>query len=145
MKLILCGDICPTELTRPYFDGADVAALFGDAAELIHGGDFAVGNLECALTDGDRPIRKLGALLKGRPQDAAVLAAAGFTHMGLSNNHTLDYGVAGMRDTVKAASDAERSRRSIFLQSFAYPLVFDGVKNRSAFIFPSPRSSSDAI
>lgn len=106
MKLILCGDICPTEITRPYFDGADVDALFGDAAQLIRGGDFAIGNLECALTDGGAPIRKLGALQKGRPQDAAVLAKAGFTHMGLSNNHTLDYGAAGMRDTVKAVADA---------------------------------------
>ena len=106
MKLILCGDICPTELTRPAFDAGDVAALLGGAEDIIKSGDFALANLECALTDGDKAIRKLGALLKGRPQDAAVLAGCGFTHMGLSNNHTLDYGVAGMRDTVRSVQEA---------------------------------------
>lgn len=106
MKLILCGDLCPTEYTRPGFDRGDLNALFGDTLPVIRGGDFAVVNLECALTDGDGAIRKLGALLKGKPADAAVTAAAGFTHVDLSNNHTLDYGVAGMRDTVQAVKDA---------------------------------------
>lgn len=127
MKLILCGDICPTELTRPAFDAGDVAALLGGAEDIIKSGDFALANLECALTDGDKAIRKLGALLKGRPQDAAVLAGCGFTHMGLSNNHTLDYGVAGMRDTVRSVQEAgmipfgfgendQDSRKTLFLE-----------------------------
>ena len=106
MKLILCGDLCPTAPTRPYFDRGDLNALFGDTVTLIQSGDFAVVNLECALTDGDRAIRKLGALLKGAPADARVVAACGFTHAGLSNNHTLDYGVVGMRDTVAALREA---------------------------------------
>ena len=127
MKLILCGDICPTELTRPAFDAGDVAALLGGAEDIIKSGDFALANLECALTDGEKAIRKLGALLKGRPQDAAVLAGCGFTHMGLSNNHTLDYGVAGMRDTVRSVLEAgmipfgfgendQDSRKTLFLE-----------------------------
>ena len=127
MKLILCGDLCPTGLTRPYFDAGDLTALMGDALSVIRGGDFAVVNLECALTDGGHAIRKLGALQKGRPADAAVTAAAGFTHVGLSNNHTLDYGVAGMRDTVRAVQDAgmvpfgfgendRDSRRTLYLE-----------------------------
>ena len=127
MKLILCGDLCPTSYTRPYFDRGDLAALFGDALPLLRSGNFTLVNLECALTDSDRAIRKLGALLKGAPADAAVIAAAGFTHAGLSNNHTLDYGVAGMRQTVKALSDAgvvpfgfgendQDSRKTLYLE-----------------------------
>ena len=106
MKLIVCGDLCPTSYTRPGFDRGDLTALFGNALPLLRNGDFAVVNLECALTDRECAIRKLGALLKGKPEDAAVTAAAGFTHAGLSNNHTLDYGVAGMRDTVNAVRRA---------------------------------------
>ena len=127
MKLILCGDVVPTPVTRSGFDNADVAALFSDAAALIRTGDFAVANLECALTHSDKAIRKLGALLRGAPDDAKVLKSAGFTHLGLSNNHTLDYGVAGMRDTVRAAENAglipfgfgendQDSRRPLFLE-----------------------------
>jgi len=106
MKLILCGDLVPTEATRPAFDKGDIKALMGDTLSVIKSGDFAVANLECALTKSDKAIRKLGDLLKGEPSDAEVIANCGFTHMGLSNNHTLDYGIAGMRDTVEAVKKA---------------------------------------
>ncbi len=127
MKLILCGDLVPTEVTRPALERNDLAALMGDTLPLLSSGDFAIANLECALTDRDTPIKKLGALLRGAPADAAVFARCGFTHMGLSNNHTLDYGVDGMRDTVQAVLDAgmtpfgfgendRDSRKSLFLE-----------------------------
>lgn len=106
MKLIFCGDLVPTEVTRPALDRGDPAALMGDALPLLSSGDFCIANLECALTDRNKPIKKLGALLKGVPADAAVFARCGFTHMGLSNNHTLDYGVEGMRDTAAAVEAA---------------------------------------
>ena len=106
MKLILCGDLVPTPETRAAFDAGDLSALFADTLPVIGGGDFALVNLECALTDRDEPIKKLGALLKGLPGDAAVIRRAGFTHAGLSNNHTLDHGVDGMRDTVAALEGA---------------------------------------
>ena len=106
MKLILCGDLVPTAATRPAFDKGDLDTLMGDALSVIKSGDFALVNLECALTKSDKAIRKLGALLKGEPADAHVIADCGFTHVGLSNNHTLDYGVAGMRDTVAAIEAA---------------------------------------
>ncbi len=128
MKIVYCGDICPTLITRPYFDAFDARSLMGEAVEVIKNADIAIGNLECALTESDEPIRKLGALLKGRPYDASLLASCGFTHLGLSNNHTLDYGVNGMRDTVKAVSDAGMtpfgfgendtdSRRPLFIEN----------------------------
>ena len=127
MKLILCGDITPTPTTRPAFDRGDLAALMGDTLPLLSAGDYTVGNLECALTHSDKAIKKLGALLKGVPADAGVLARCGFTHLGLSNNHTLDYGVAGMRDTVAAIEAAgmvpfgygendRDSRKTLFLE-----------------------------
>ena len=127
MKVIFCGDLVPTETTRPAFDRGDVNALLGDVVQVIKSGDFAVANLEGALTDRDTPIRKLGALQKGPSRDARVIAACGFTHMGLSNNHTLDYGVAGMRDTVAAVKAAgmvpfgygendRDSRKTLFLE-----------------------------
>ncbi|MBQ6420103.1 MAG: CapA family protein [Clostridia bacterium] len=127
MHLIFCGDVVPTPETRAGFDAGDIAALVGDAADVIRSGDFAVANLECALTERDTPIKKLGALLKGVPADAGVFRKMGFSHMGLSNNHTLDYGVAGMRDTVQAVKDAgmvpfgygendRDSRKTLFLE-----------------------------
>lgn len=106
MRLIFCGDLVPTPPTRAGFDAGDLNALFGDTLPLLARGDFAVVNLEGALTESEAAIRKLGALLKGKPADAAVMAAAGFTHVDMSNNHVMDYGIAGMRDTVSAVETA---------------------------------------
>ena len=57
MKLILCGDIVPTAATVPAFDASDLNALMGDALDVLRSGDFTVGNLECALTNGEERIR----------------------------------------------------------------------------------------
>lgn len=126
MKLILCGDIVPTAVTVPAFDASDLNALMGDALDVLRSGDFTVGNLECALTNGEERIRKCGPHLKGRPEYAKVLRECGFTHLGLSNNHAMDYGIPGFRDTVSALVDAgitpfgygendQDSRRALYL------------------------------
>lgn len=126
MKLILCGDIVPTAVTVPAFDASDLNALMGDALDVLRSGDFTVGNLECALTNGEERIRKCGPHLKGRPEYAKVLHECGFTHLGLSNNHAMDYGIPGFRDTVSALVDAgitpfgygendQDSRRALYL------------------------------
>ena len=106
MRLILCGDICPTDATRAAFEAGDRKALFGSALEVIQSADLAVANLECALTHSESRIRKFGPNLKGKPEWASVLAAAGFTHMGLSNNHVMDFGLQGLRDTISAVEAA---------------------------------------
>lgn len=106
MRVVLCGDFVPTAATVPAFEAGDAAALLGDTLSVIRKADFAVANLECALTDRDTPIRKCGPNLKGRPAYARVIAAAGFTHLGLSNNHVWDFGAQGLRDTVDAVRAA---------------------------------------
>lgn len=106
MKLLLCGDLVPTAASVPAFEAGDVKTLMGDITELTARVDFAVANLECALTNCETRIRKCGPNLKGKPEYAKVIADAGFTHMGLSNNHVLDFALEGMRDTVKAVEAA---------------------------------------
>ena len=106
MKLVLCGDFVPTKVTVPAFDAGDLKALMGDTLEAIAWGDYAVANLECALTDSEARTRKCGPNLKGKPEYAKVYADCGFTHLGMSNNHVLDFGIQGMKDTVEAVKSA---------------------------------------
>lgn len=131
MRLILCGDIVPTETTTPAFEAKDGAALMGGALDVIARGDFAVANLECALTDSENRIRKCGPNLKGKPEYAKLMASCGLTHLGLSNNHVMDFGVHGARDTEKALSDAgvvsfgvgendQDSRKPVYLEKDGY-------------------------
>ncbi len=106
MRVVLCGDFVPTAVTAPTFEAGDTAALLGDTLPVIRAADFAIANLECALTERETPIRKCGPNMKGKPEYARVIAEAGFTHLGLSNNHVWDFGIQAMRDTVAAVGAA---------------------------------------
>lgn len=106
MRILLCGDLVPTEATVPAFEAGDCATLMGDVLTLTGRADFSIANLECALTNDERRIRKCGPNLKGKPEYAEVIAKCGFTHMGFSNNHVMDFGLQGMRDTVDAVERA---------------------------------------
>lgn len=106
MKLILCGDVVPTDISAPALERGDVRAAFGGMADEFASADAVVINLECALTDSDAAIRKCGPNLKGKPVCAQTLHKAGITHAGLSNNHVCDFGVDGLHDTQRALEDA---------------------------------------
>lgn len=106
MRIVFCGDIVPTAASAALFESGDCAALMGGALPVLRNADHTLGNLECALTESGKPIRKCGPNLKGKPVCAETLRACGFTALGLSNNHVLDFGVAGLNDTEQALERA---------------------------------------
>ena len=105
MRILIGGDVVPTEGSRALFEAGDAAALFGKTMDLAKRADRVIVNLECALTDSEIPLRKIGPNLKGAPACAKTLKAFGVTDAALANNHMFDYGVKGLRDTM-AALDA---------------------------------------
>lgn len=106
MKLLICGDTVPTSASASYFASGDTAALFGRVTEEFARCDRVIVNLECALTDSQRAIRKFGPNLKGPVQTAVTLKKAGVTDCTLANNHILDFGVGGLHDTQRLLSEA---------------------------------------
>jgi len=103
VKMNFTGDIM---LARRYddpgglIDSLGVNAIFdptlpylGDAA------DITVVNLEGPITaQGTRhPTKPI--VFRGRPRNSAGLAHAGIDVVSLANNHVIDYGLAGMRET----------------------------------------------
>lgn len=106
MKITFCGDMSPTVDNMELFRQGDCQALFGDTLPLYRQADYAVVNLEVALTDQETPIRKIGPPLAATPNTARVLAEAGFTHCALSNNHIFDMGKPGVTDTLAALEQA---------------------------------------
>lgn len=101
MKILVMGDICPTETTAPLFKKGDAEALFGDTLSLFEKKDFAIANVECALTDHDISVHKYGPPLKGPVETLDVLKKIGVDCCGFSNNHIFDFGITGMKDTFK--------------------------------------------
>ncbi len=76
-------------------------AVYGDLLPALRTADLRIVNCECALTNAGCPVWKSGSVFKGEPAHARSLAAVPFEIACLANNHVLDYGVAGLRDTIR--------------------------------------------
>lgn len=106
MKTLLLGDLSPTAATNPLFEKKDVAALFTDTVSIFRGNDVNFVNLECVLTESSADIEKFGPPLRASVNTAKVLKSIGVNYCGLSNNHIFDYGIQGVKDTIKALEQA---------------------------------------
>ncbi|MBR2343730.1 MAG: CapA family protein [Clostridia bacterium] len=106
MRLIFGADLVPTSITEPAFVRGDAEAFFGDATRIFKGADRFIVNLECALTERDTAIKKIGPPLKASPKCTAGLLALGVTDACLANNHIYDFGEGGFRDTLRALDEA---------------------------------------
>jgi poly-gamma-glutamate synthesis protein (capsule biosynthesis protein) len=99
--VLFAGDLCPIHRVNEMLAAGDVAGAFGDTLDLFRGSDLAVVNLEAPLCAGGRPIAKLGPNFRANPRVAAALKQAGVDLCCLANNHTMDQGSAGLRETLR--------------------------------------------
>jgi len=109
---IMMGTTFPEDILPPE-DGAE---LFRGVRPLLEGSDLVFGNLEGALTeDGKSP--KCGDYkpqpgvppcfaFRTPPRYAKLLKDAGFTALNVANNHSLDFGMEGMDNTLSALDNA---------------------------------------
>ncbi|MET3524577.1 CapA family protein [Mesorhizobium abyssinicae] len=76
-----------------------------DVLRIFNGADVTFGNLETNILDfesnGCPQAEYGGAYLIGSPELARDLRAMGFNLVSRANNHTLDWGVEGMRETTR--------------------------------------------
>ena len=105
MKTLLLGDVCPTAVNYHLFRQQDIQTLFTDTVSLFEGCDYSVVNLECALTESQNPIHKIGGNQKAPAQTARVLKDLGVDLCALSNNHIMDFGEEGIRDTTRTLEE----------------------------------------
>jgi hypothetical protein len=84
----------------------DPDAAYGDVLPLLRDSDLRIVNCECALTRATKPVWKSGAVFKGQPGHARGLTTVPFDVACLANNHVLDYGLRGLRETLQALTRA---------------------------------------
>jgi hypothetical protein len=95
---VMLGTTFPDESTLPPNDGAD---LLTEAAPFLKRGDVVYGNLEGPIVDGGDSAKcrgkKIGTCFAFRvpTRYGKYLKDAGFTAMGLANNHAMDFGLDG--------------------------------------------------
>jgi len=107
---IMMGTTFPESILPP----EDGATLFRSVAPLLAGHDVVFGNLEGPLTDASlspkcpKPRRDGLPCFAFRtpPRYAARLAEAGFTAVNVANNHSLDFGMEGLDNTLAALDNA---------------------------------------
>lgn len=95
-----------------FTDGLDQRDPFGAIIELTSGPDLMVVNLETAVADpgvGRPPVDKR-FLFRSPPDSLDLLVEAGIDVVALANNHTLDFGVDALAQTI-AEIDARPLRR----------------------------------
>ena len=81
------------------------ATSFGPIATVLRSADFAAVNLETAVTSGGTPQPKTYHF-RAQPAAFTALRDAGVDLVTMANNHVLDYGPAGLSDTLAAARAA---------------------------------------
>ena len=103
--VLVASDWAPIRAFEPIIRDAP-ESIYGDLLPVLRRADLRIVNCECALTSATAAVWKSGAVFKGEPAHVAGLTAVPFDVACLGNNHVLDYGVAGLRETLRVLARA---------------------------------------
>jgi poly-gamma-glutamate synthesis protein (capsule biosynthesis protein) len=87
----------------------DFSYIWGDALDVLDrvAPDVRIVNLETSVTRSDDYWKAKGINYRMHPENTPVLTAAKIDVCALANNHVLDWGYAGLRETLQALRDAD--------------------------------------
>lgn len=101
MKIVIAGDLVPTQSNIKWFIEGNILQLMGE--ELVNiwkDADIRLFNLEAPITGYEKKIRKSGPNIKIDTRAIDGIKALEPTLITLANNHIMDYGVQGLKDTI---------------------------------------------
>lgn len=88
---------------RSCYPGSTLAEVLSALAPRLRSADLAIGNLECPITNqGVGSSRWARNQMRGEVEYAQVLRNAGFSAIGIANNHAVQHGEEGFAATVAA-------------------------------------------
>lgn len=102
MKILIAGDLAPTQSNFDLFNSGSTEQLLGE--ELLRIWDSAearIFNLETPLADSETPIDKCGPNLVAPTNTVKGIKALTPSLLSLANNHIMDQGVRGLDSTRK--------------------------------------------
>lgn len=106
-KILIVGDLMPSENNFELFEKGDVEALFGkEICQMFADADFSIANLEGALTDSTIAQQKDGPSIKAPKSTIAGIKNLGLSAVALANNHITDYLQQGIDDTLNVLDEA---------------------------------------
>lgn len=99
--LVFLGDVMLGRLVNAALRRRPPASVWGDTLPVITAASARFINLECAVTDWGEPEPGKVFCFRTDAKNVAALAAARIDAVSLANNHVLDYGDAGLRETLR--------------------------------------------
>ena len=99
LNILFTGDILLDRGVRQVIEHHGVDHLFSeDIDSVFRQAQIVVGNLECPATKIEAPVFKR-FIFRGEPEWLDILQRHGYTHLNLTNNHSIDQGREGLLDT----------------------------------------------
>lgn len=95
VSLYAVGDVCVIR--------EDPESIYALAQPKLKEADILFGQLETTISDRGSPAVHAGVPLKGSPKTISAYTYAGFSILSFASNHTLDWNVDGLRDTLEIA------------------------------------------
>jgi len=99
------GDFCPRLRVEKLLRSDGLEEAFASVLPFFRENDLNIIDLECPLTAGGNAIVKTGPHLRAHPDAVRLLKLLNCQLVATANNHFLDYGRDGMRDTYRALEE----------------------------------------
>lgn len=108
MRIAFVGDVMLGRLVSRELHRRAPETFWTDVGPLLWSCDAVIANLECAVTRHREAwaASPKAYHFRADPKAVAVLKAGNIRAVSLANNHVLDFGFVGLRDTLKALDDA---------------------------------------
>lgn len=136
MRLVAVGDVIPSGRVEGAFSSGNAKHVLGDTSQIFTESDLVLFNLETPLCNSGLPIAKCGANFKTYPKVAKGLKSINFGIAALANNHIMDQGKDGLKNTLECLDEAGILRHGAGLssQEARKPLIVDTKRVRIAFL-----------
>ncbi len=109
VDILIGGDVCPIGRNLPYFISGDAKSIFNELLNEFERADLSIANLECPLIKESSPTEKNGPILGVESECINALKVAGIDVLNLANNHIMDHGEEGLKNTLKVCGEARIS------------------------------------
>ncbi len=134
------------EKNGPIQSPVEASYIWGDALDELRrlDPDARIINLETSVTTSDAHWKGKGIHYRMHPENVPCLTAAGVDCCVLANNHVLDWGTAGLRETLDALRTAgiETAGAGADLQEATAPAVLEVGTGRRVLVFAYGAESS---
>ncbi len=100
LTLLFVGDVMIGRGVNAVLRDEDADYPWGNTLPIFRGADLRIANLECTISDRGSPWPEKEFTFRSDASNVAVLKAAGIDAVSLANNHSLDFGVDALADTL---------------------------------------------